>query len=153
MSRADKPTSSQKVSVGVGGNPQFSFNPIIDKLVSAVNKCWTQLFFTPNYTRADLDDDKLPNTSQKWRMYDQRTKLSQDKKLKPVINVIVNVVLGFIMWIRPKKLSTKNHEMLKNAILFMTFFGNTSTRGAFVLFMDHGYIGITTIRITKRFPI
>ena len=45
MFRADKPPSTRSTTYGVAKLPPFSFDPIIDDLVSNINKVWVKLFF------------------------------------------------------------------------------------------------------------
>ena len=41
MSNTDKPDSLQKSEIGVAAHHPFSFDPIIDNLIQALNRLWT----------------------------------------------------------------------------------------------------------------
>ena len=47
MSNADKPASLRKYEIGVATHPPFSFGPIIDDLIQALNRLWSRQFFAP----------------------------------------------------------------------------------------------------------
>ena len=50
MFRADKPPSTRKTVFGVAKLPPFTFNPIVDDVISSINKLWMKLFFAPGVT-------------------------------------------------------------------------------------------------------
>ena len=98
MSIADKPASSRKSEIGVASLPPFSFDPIIDDLVLSLNRLWSRQFFAPGCTWVDIDDDKIPHCSKKWKLHGWRTQPTKDKKLKPVIHLMASVSTGWIIW-------------------------------------------------------
>ena len=63
MFRADNPPSTRTSVFGVSKLPPFSFDPIIDDVISSINKLWVNLFFDPGVTWVDIDDNKIPKTS------------------------------------------------------------------------------------------
>ena len=77
-------------------NSAFLFDPIMEKSIRACGQEWTKMFFVPGTSWVDIDDDKVPNCSQKWKEYDMRTVPTKDKKLKPVFHVMATVGTGFI---------------------------------------------------------
>ena len=81
MFRADRPPSTRTSVFGVSKLPPFSFDPIIDDVISSINKLWVNLFFAPGVTWVDIDDNKIPKTSPLWNNMDgdkfpQRTRNS-----------------------------------------------------------------------------
>ena len=73
MSNADKPASSRKSEIRVAALPPFSFDPIIDDLILSLNRLWIRQFFAPGCSWVDIDDDKIPHCSGKWKLHGWRT--------------------------------------------------------------------------------
>ena len=142
MSIADKPASSRKSEIGVASLPPFSFDPIIDDLVLSLNRLWSRQFFAPGCTWVDIDDDKIPHCSKKWKLHGWRTQPTKDKKLKPVIHLMASVSTGWIIWLNPQKMMFRLSDMMKNAIDTVLPSGQVAMRSQLVLFLDRGYLEI-----------
>ena len=70
MFRTDKPPSTRKTVYGVANLPPFTFDPIVDNVISSINKLWVKLFFSPDVTWVDLDDDMIPKSSPLWKRFE-----------------------------------------------------------------------------------
>ena len=113
---ADRPPSTRTSVFGVSKLPPFSFDPIIDDVISSINKLWVNLFFAPGVTWVDIDDNKIPKTSPLWKKYGWRQVPTKDMKLKPVFHLMTSVACGFIVWMYPNKTITKLNVMLREAV-------------------------------------
>ena len=142
MSKADIPASTRKPEIGVAALPPFSFDPIFDDMVSALNRLWSRLFFAPGCTWVDIDDDKIPHCSRKWKLHGWKTQPTKDKKLKPVVHLMASVSTGFLIWLCPQKMIFRLSNMLKNAIDTVLPSGNAALRSQLVLFLDRGYLEV-----------
>ena len=78
MTRTDRPASARRVVHGGAQIPAFSFDPIMKEAICACGQEWTKMFFVPGTSWVDIDDDKVPNCSQKWKEYGMRTVPTKD---------------------------------------------------------------------------
>ena len=101
LTKADKPPSKRKIVDGGAQLPACSFDSIISDAIDACNKQWTDLFFVAGSSWADIDDDKIPNTSPLWKQYGMRMTPTKEKNLKPVFQVIAVIGAGYISWVHP----------------------------------------------------
>ena len=143
MFRADKPPSARNTVFGVAKLPPFTFDPIVDDVISSINKLWVKLFFAPGVTWVDLDDDKIPKSSPLWKRFGWRLVPTKDMKLKPVFHLMASVACGFIVWMYPNKLITRNNVMLREAVNAVVPSGQPAIRSTLTMFLDRGYFEIS----------
>ena len=98
------------------------------------------MFFVLGTSWVDIDNDKVPNCSRKWKEYGMRTIPTKDKKLNPVSHVMATVGTGFICWFAPDKLGMRLGDMMRNAIIAVCPSGKPALRASLALFIDRGYL-------------
>jgi hypothetical protein len=111
LNAADAPVSDRADSI-----PVFTFDPLMTEVLDACQKHWVEMFFLPGTSWLDLDDDKLPYTSNAWKDYGWRRIPTKDKKLKPVVHLVSTVGGGFILMSFPERLSRPVSEVIANAL-------------------------------------
>ncbi len=100
LTKADQPASNWKVSNGAQ-LPADTFDPTIQYSIDSLNKHLTLLLFISGVRWANIDNDKIPNCSPLWKMYGMKMTPTKDKKLKPVIHVMVLIGDGYVSYVTP----------------------------------------------------
>lgn len=140
MTKADKPASKRSALHGATQLPSFSFDPIVDEAIDAFNKESTKTYFVPGVTWVDIDDDKIPNCSPKWKSYGMKTTPTKDKKKKPVFHLMATIGTGHIIYTAPDKLKLKLGDMLRTAINHVSPSDQEGLRALLAFFIDRGYM-------------
>ena len=129
--------------------PAFSFDPLIQKGIGALNDEWTNLFFVRCKSKGDLDDDKWPNTSPLFKLYGMRRTPTKDKKLKPVMHLIAVIGSGCICYMAPDLMNLKLSDILRDAIKHLIPDSEPSIRSLLTLFIDRGYLELALRQLVK----
>ena len=74
------------------------------------------MFFVPGVSWVDIDDNKLPDSSSRWKLYGLRMTPAKDNKLEPIAHVMATIGSGNICWMFPDKLPLKLVDILKPVI-------------------------------------
>jgi hypothetical protein len=120
MTKADRPASRRKVIHGGAQHPAYSFDPLMVEAYQCCNEEWVKLCYVPGVTNADLDDDKINQTSPQWKLYGMQTHPTKDKKQKPVIHTTASIGTGMILVLKPKFIGMKLSNMLWEVIKELT---------------------------------
>ena len=142
ITKTDFPASSRKTDINVGRHPSFSMDPIMNNFVGILNRHWCNMFYVLMVSWVDLDDDKLPFCSPKWKLYGWRMMTTKEKKQKPVIHCMASVSTACLLWINPENIGMKQSEMLKAAITALCPQGDSAARANLTFFIDRGYLEI-----------
>ena len=116
ITKVDVPASSRKVDVNTARHPSFTMDPIVLNFISVLNRHWCTMFFISMVTWVDLNDEKLPFGSPKWKDYGYRMMTTKDKKQKPVFHCMASMSTACLLWIHLENIGTRQSEMLKDAI-------------------------------------
>ena len=116
MTRADKPASHRKVIEGGAQLPAYSFDPFLEEAFASCSKEWVDLCFVKGVTNFDLDDDKINQTSPRWKLYDMQMHPTKDKKQKPVIHTTASIGTGMICVLKPEVIGMRLGDKLKSVI-------------------------------------
>lgn len=138
MTSADRPASARPVLYGSAGIEDDEIDPIITKLIEAMNGEWKNTFFVSGVSSMDIDDDKIPNYSRKWTSYGFKRTPTKDKKLKPVIHVSCTTGSGHIVNICPDTNRMKLSDMLPKTI--NDLMPHRDIRPLHGFFIDRGYL-------------
>ena len=74
------------------------------------------MFLVPGVLWVDIDDDKLPDSSSRWKLYGLRMTPTKDNKLEPIAHVMATIGSGNICWMFPDKLPLKLVDISKPVI-------------------------------------
>ena len=143
VTKADVPASSRKVDVNVARQPSFSIDPIVVDFIGVLNRHWCHIFFVSMVTWVDLDDEKLPFGSPRWKEYGYRMMTTKDKKQKPVFHCMASVSTACLLWLHPENIGMRQCDMLKETIQSICPQGNTAMRASLTFFIDRGYLEIS----------
>ena len=142
MQNADKPCSSRPAVMHSAQFPAFTFDPIMDDVISCCSREYIKLFYVRSVSWVDLDDDKLPNSSPKWKKFGMRMIPTKDKKLKPVIHIVATVGSGFIIQLFPDKIGSSLAKIMRSSIENLCPSFEPSSRSSLIFFIDRGYLSI-----------
>ena len=93
ITKTDFPASSRKTDINVGRHPSFSMDPIMNNFVGILNRHWCNMFYVLMVSWVDLDDDKLPFCSPKWKLYGWRMMTTIEKKTE-ICNSLYGISLN-----------------------------------------------------------
>jgi hypothetical protein len=146
MTKADRPASRRKVIHGGAQLPAYSFDPLMVEAYQCCNKEWVKLCYVPGVTNADLDDDKINQTSPQWKLYGMQTHPTKDKKQKPVIHTTASIGSGMILILKPEFIGMKLSDMLREVIKELAPSDQPAMRKLLGFFIDRGYLEIAKVQ-------
>ena len=113
----------------------------MNEAVTILNRHFTNLNFVVGVSWVDLDDDKIPHCSPRFKEYGMRMTPTKDKKLKPVFHLAATVGSGsgMICWLHPDTLNLKMSDLLRSTIRHLLPLHQPGMRALHAFFINRGY--------------